>query len=545
MRVRKRGIGHEAEGGRAVLLIVLVVLALAGGGWVAAYAGATGNVPRGTTIAGVDVGGRDRFGAVRALTSGVSDALAEPITLQIGTVTTRVTPAEAGLSVDYVDSVANALGPRSWDPRDLWSYYSGGGRIDPVVNVDSAAMEALLTRLDSEAGQPPRDGAVSIADGTVDVTRPREGATLDHEQAREAIVAAWSAGLHDLSLPLLYTAPTIDQGDVDRAVADLANPALSAPVTLGFAEKQVVLQPQDYTDVVTFVPRDGALALDVTPEAMAGLVDPAAQTAAPVDASVALTNGVPTVVPAVDGATYDAAGVTAAFLQGVTATGAARTVPVTGVPSPAAFTTRDARRLKVKEPVATFTVPVPATTGPSFAEAVARLDGALVRPGETFSFNSRVGAVNGSAGRIATATWNAGFLAGLVDVTRTPSATWSAGMPEGRDADVVAGGADLQMRNDSSYGALLSARVDAAGVTVDVWSTKEFDVSATTGARYAVTPRTTVPDASPTCVGDPGEDGFAVDLVRTVTRVGDPTPVRSDTVTTTYAPVDAVVCQAQ
>jgi hypothetical protein len=44
-------------------------------------------------------------------------------------------------------------------------------------------------------------------------------------------------------------------------------------------------------------------------------------------------------------------------------------------------------------------------------------------------------------------------------------------------------------------------------------------------------------------VADPGSDGFTVDLVRTVTRVGDPTPVRSDTVTTTYQPEQAVVCQ--
>ena len=29
-----------------------------------------------------------------------------------------------------------------------------------------------------------------------------------------------------------------------------------------------------------------------------------------------------------------------------------------------------------------------------------------------------------------------------------------------------------------------------------------------------------------------------------MTRVGDPTPVRSDTVTTTYQPEQAVVCQA-
>jgi hypothetical protein len=106
------------------------------------------------------------------------------------------------------------------------------------------------------------------------------------------------------------------------------------------------------------------------------------------------------------------------------------------------------------------------------------------------------------------------------------------------------------MRNDSTYGALLAAQLtpgapgSPGSVVVTVWSTKEWEVSATTGARYAVTPRPTRSDTSGTCVAQPGEDGFAVDLVRSVARVGDPTPVRVDTVTTAYAPVEAVVCQA-
>jgi hypothetical protein len=65
----------------------------------------------------------------------------------------------------------------------------------------------------------------------------------------------------------------------------------------------------------------------------------------------------------------------------------------------------------------------------------------------------------------------------------------------------------------------------------------------TAGAPYAPTPRTTVASGDPGCVASAGADGFSVDLVRTWTQVGNPTPVRSDTVTTTYQPQEAVVCQ--
>lgn len=512
-------------------------------GWVAAYAGASGKVPRGTSVAGVDIGGRDRIAAAAALARGMTTERQAPITVTVGTVTTQVTPAEAGLSIDSVATVARALGARSWDPRQLWRYYTGGDEITPVVNVDDRQMDALLDRLDEQAGQPPRDAGISLSGGQVSLTRPRDGAQLDHEHARNALVDTYVAGRTSVTLPLQLTSPDVDAADLRTAVQEIANPAVSGPVTLAFAGAQVELAPRQFADLLSLVNKDGTLTLDVDSAGLAALVDPAGQDTQPVDATVALENGAPAVVPAVAGQSYDEAGVATAFLQGVTAAGAARTVPVRGTATRASFTAKDARRLGVTTTVSSFTVPVPATVGPSFSDAVARLSGTLLRPGDTFSFHGRVGSMSGSATRLASATWNAGFLAGLTDVARTASPTYIAGLPVGRDAMVDAV-TDLQMRNDSAYGVMFSARVGSDSVVVDVWSTKEFEVLASTGEPYAQTPRATVVDTDPGCVGQPGADGFAVDLVRTVSRVGDPTPVRTDTVTTAYQPVQAVVCQA-
>src|SRR4051794_2149074 len=159
---RRRGIGHEAEGGRAVLLILVVVLVMCFGGWVTAYAGATGKVPRGTRVAGVDIGGRDRTAAVQTLTRGLDERLRTPLTVTVGTVTTQVAPTDAGLTIDYVATIAKALDPRSWDPRQLWHYYTGGTDVTPVVHVDSDRMESLLTLIDQRAGQPARDAGMTL-----------------------------------------------------------------------------------------------------------------------------------------------------------------------------------------------------------------------------------------------------------------------------------------------------------------------------------------------------------------------------------------------
>ena len=407
-----------------------------------------------------------------------------------------------------------------------------------------ASWTRCSTRSTQLAGQPARDAGISLSGGQIALTKPQNGVQIDQDHARVALVDGYAAGQTTVRLPLLLTQPDVDEADLDNALATIANPAVSGPVTLAFAGSQVTLAPRQYADLLSLVDQDGALALDVDSAGLASLVDPAAQDTQPVDATVALQDGAPAVVKAVAGQSYDEAGVTAAFLQGVTAEGAARTVPVKqAAKTKATFTTKDAKQLGVTEPVASFTVSVPSTVGPSFADAVNRLSGALLRPGDTFSFNGRVGVVNGSGTRLATATWNAGFLAGLTDVARAGSPTYTEGLPEGRDAMVDAA-TDLQMRNDSSYGVLFSAPARSAGsVVVDAWSTKEFEVSASTGARYAPTPRTTVPSTDPTCVASAGADGFTVDLVRTVTRVSDATPVRSDTVTTTYQPEQAVVCQ--
>ena len=48
---------REREGGRLVFFLVVGLVLLLAGGYVAAYLAAGDKVPRGTTVAGVDIGG--------------------------------------------------------------------------------------------------------------------------------------------------------------------------------------------------------------------------------------------------------------------------------------------------------------------------------------------------------------------------------------------------------------------------------------------------------------------------------------------------------
>ena len=75
--------GRENEGGRVVLFLLLGLVVLFGGGYVAAYLAAGDNVPRGTTIAGVEVGGRSREAAVAALERGLAERSTAPIPVSV------------------------------------------------------------------------------------------------------------------------------------------------------------------------------------------------------------------------------------------------------------------------------------------------------------------------------------------------------------------------------------------------------------------------------------------------------------------------------
>src|SRR5690349_235200 len=105
---------RERAGARVVLVMLLVLLVLTGGGYVAAYAGSQDRIPRGTTVSGVKVGGRSLVAAAQALRDGLSTRVNSPITLAVGDRREQVLPAEMGLGVDYVASVTQAGAGTSW-----------------------------------------------------------------------------------------------------------------------------------------------------------------------------------------------------------------------------------------------------------------------------------------------------------------------------------------------------------------------------------------------------------------------------------------------
>jgi vancomycin resistance protein YoaR len=565
--------GRETEGGRVVLLLLLGLVVLFGGGYAAAYIVAGDNVPRGTTIAGVEVGGRSREAAVVALERGLAQRSTAPIPVSVDDGATEgFDPAAAGLAVDHVASVEAAGGERSWAPDRLWDYFTGGEDLDPVLTVDVTAMTAAVDQLVEAHSRPPRDGDVKFDEGRISVVEPRPGEHVDAAEARSALEAGY---LQDTTVELTSAGaqPDVDDADVAEALEGFANPALSGPVTLVFDRKVVRLGPADFASALGMKPRRGELVADVNEDRLIRLVERGmSKTGAPVDATVRIVNGRPRVIPDKPGVKYQPEDVRRVFVRLLRKTAGKRDGEVPAKLARADFRTADARKLKIREQVSEFTTffPHAAYRNTNVGRAAELVDGTILEPGETFSLNDTVGErtrangftkgfiiedgvykedLGGGVSQMATTTFNAMFFAGLKDVEHKTHSFYIDRYPVGREATVAWGSVDLRFQNDTPYGVLITARVTPSTVsrqgvvTVRMWSTDYWDITASASDRYHQTPEETRRLTGDDCVPNDGYPGFDVDVTRHFRRAGESELDHNERFHTTYLPSDTVICQ--
>ena len=562
----------ENSGGRVVLLLILGLLLLVGGAYVAAYAYAADNVPRGTTVAGVAIGGRSAAEAQQALEAGLADRAETPIRVTLGDSSRLVSPDEAGLSVDYAATVEAAGGGRSWAPGHLWDYYTGGDEIDPVVDFDGAKMQALLSGLQGEAGAKPVEGAVRFVGGKVRTVEPKDGLALDPDASGTLIEEAYLSEDPQATLEFSPQRPTIDEADVQAALNHFANPAVSASVTLDFGDATIRIAPADFTLAIRMKPVDGALVPELDKQKLKGLIDRGlGGHGAPEDATVALVGGVPTMIPDKPGVGYSIDQVAKDFLKTVVKPSGERTQDVKATVARAEFTTKDAKQLGITEQVSTFTTyfPYAEYRNVNIGRAGELINGTIIKPGETFSLNGVVGErtrangftegfiiedgifredLGGGVSQMATTTFNAAFFAGMTDIEHHTHSLYIDRYPVGREATVAWGSKDLRWKNDTPYGVLVDVHVtpstlsSSGVVTVSMYSTKYWDITTKTGSPYDYTDFKTRTLDFAGCHENTGSKGFQIDIWRYWRRHGSSKLVRTEQMHTTYIPSDTVIC---
>jgi vancomycin resistance protein YoaR len=282
------------------------------------------------------------------------------------------------------------------------------------------------------------------------------------------------------------------------------------------------------------------------------------------DARFELSGGNVSIVPSVDGTGADPAAL-AIHLLGVLPQPAPRTVTADLGPVPAEFSTADAEALGIREEISSFTTNfTSAASGTNIRVAAAELDGALVRPGETFSLNDFTGprgtaegyveagvinngafttAVGGGVSQVATTMFNAVFFAGLEDVHHKPHSYYISRYPAGREATVYYDSIDLQWRNDSDTGVYVDTQWTPNSLTVTFYGTKRYDIESISSDRYNL--REPVVQEKPddgSCKPQGGSTGFDITVTRVFRDPGSGAEVKREDFRTRYAAEPRIIC---
>ncbi|MRR37844.1 vanomycin resistance protein VanB, partial [bacterium] len=195
------------------------------------------------------------------------------------------------------------------------------------------------------------------------------------------------------------------------------------------------------------------------------------------------------------------------------------------------------------------------------------INGTLIAPGGTFSFNGTVGPRTAAKGyqeapaivqgklvpqlgggicQVGTTLFNSVYESGLPVLERKNHSFYISHYPKGRDATVSWGGPDFKFKNDTSSWVLLATGYSSSSLTISLYGTDPgYEVKSSAGPWTDVRPHPTreVPDATlplgKKVIEESGIDGRTIVVKRTVTKNG--AIVREDTFKSVYRTTETVV----
>ncbi|MFJ7259251.1 hypothetical protein ACIQV2_03615 [Streptomyces globosus] len=245
-------------------------LVLLGGGVVSLLAVAYGaglllnhsDVPKGTTVLGVDISG-SRDEAVAKLQTAFGNRAATPLQLTVGGKPVELKPEKAGLSLDAQTTVRNAAGS-DYNPVTVIGSLLGNERVaDPVMPVDEEKLQVALQELAGTAGTVT-EGTIKFDTGKAVAVPGKAGTTLDTGASAELVTKAFrdmvaTGSAAAVELPVTTKEPAVNQAELDRAMKEFAEPAMSGIATVKAGPKSIPFGPKSLPKILSMQAVDGKL----------------------------------------------------------------------------------------------------------------------------------------------------------------------------------------------------------------------------------------------------------------------------------------------
>lgn len=498
VRVRKR---RRARSRRLLiqrLLALTAVIVVAGVALGLAFAGSPGRIADGATVAGVDVGGLTAGEATAKLEARARAVASVPVVFTAGGHRWRLRPGNLGVEADWAaavklaeqhgDGFAPLRGFRRLGMRVF------GTDVSPPTRVWSRALDYELTRMSHAVGTPHRDAALVLDRLRPSVVPGRVGLGLDRKAAAQAIVQAL-AGFDrggTVALPVRVDRPKVSASDLTPVLAQVRT-ALSGRIRMSLGSTSWWLQPGQLATLLS-LPHDGTASLAIGGPAAdryfkglgRGIGRP------PRDATFRVADsGRVFVVPSRPGRVI-AVPATRKNLLAAALSPTARSARVVVTTQDAKRTTDQVRAMGITTRISRYeTIYGGDPNRIHNVQLVARLiDGKLIAPGTTFSFNRATGArtaakgfltapviingevttgLGGGVCQVSTTVFNAAYEAGLKITARTNHALYISHYPQGRDATVDYPDVDLKFVNDTPHWILLRTFVGSSSLVVDLY----------------------------------------------------------------------------
>lgn len=571
---------------RLLLGALLGLLAAALGLLSCEFVVSQGRAQAGVRSLGIDLGDLDAEAARQALTRAAVPALTRPLEVSSGNTVVPLIPLSAGIALDAAATIERAhaaAGDGGWWGSVVRQARPDrqGTQVQPIFVVsDRAAWNHAVDDVALAIERLPHNAGLVLDDDGPRVVPGYNGLAIDRPALEAAVLAAVTRASPLIDAPVSIVAPHVSTAQAAPTV-ESARRAFSAPVELYYQGTVYSLTPQDLAGMAAVdaagISAGHPLTFD-TPSARALLEKRlAAMESPPIDAVIAPAHNDRgfTVIPGRDGTVVEWEGLIAG-LERAAMSGDRRYVPIPTAVAPPRLTTFDAEQLGTRREIASFTTHFSANNAArlnNIRQVASILDGRIVRPGETFSFNKTVGprtrtagydeapvirdgvltpGVGGGICQVSTTLFNAVFFAGLPVVERHPHSFYIDHYPIGRDATVSYGGPDLKFRNDSDKIILISVSTTDGSVRVSlaaaVWdrtvtySTTRFSALIPPASSEQKPRRLRDPDlaSGQTTPIEPGIAGRTVNVARTVTRA-DGTVLFTDGFESVYGPKDYVV----
>lgn len=598
--------GPGAHAVAYALIATGAVLVLLAGGYVFDSVAYSGKVHPGVRVSGVDLGGLTPAQASARLGKDLGPRYKQPVVATFEDKKWSIAPSVIGAELDVNTTVNKAMGVTrqkgfvgdSFTRLVTWVVPA---EVEPATTVDPNAVDAQLDAIAKVVRIPTMDAAVVVDGARVSVKPPRPGRELDRASARKAIVSNLPKGKdRAFALAVPGHEPGVSEASA-QAAAEQAAKLVASGATVKYKANTWDLSTDDIAKSVGFVVVAAGRENDAAslvpsgsadpPAGSAGLTGPVALAARidPVklgkvlgprvgglgqparDARFETSAGRVTIVPSQVGLGPDMRTLARDLTSSLRQPAAASRVAALrlGETQPK-MTTEKARSYGIEERISTYSTTFDGGNIPrvnNIRTLAKSLDGSLIPPGGTWSFNGQVGErtaekgyqeanaivdgrlvpqLGGGICQVATTVFNAIFLSGEPVVERQNHSFYISHYPKGRDATVTWGGADLKFKNDTGKWILIKTATDSDSVTVSLYGTSPgYQVSSTTSELKKTSdyPTDTIDDAQlpsgTRVVKDGGLPGYDCTVIRTVKKGG--TVVRTDTFVSHYKPKVEIV----